>query len=223
MNNIRAVIDSFPSLTSLSSTRDLRAAVRGGNDGYSKDREDLLSWLCLTFRGFMVAAPVGFRIPAMPGTLQFLLLNSHREREQLFAQECAAGGGSGAVFHGTQISRLFPILTEGLKVMTNTNLMLHGGASGIGIYCADDQSTSLGYSGSTGQSWSQSQLSNFRIMLGCELAAYTQMGVHVVNNENRLLVRYVFLLPQGYRTPPRHHVEQAMLTAFAQLRSGMLA
>jgi hypothetical protein len=223
--NIKAVIDSFPPLASLETATDLQAAIRG-DDGYGKDREKLLSWLCLKFRGFMLTAPDGFRVPSMPNTKQFLILNSNHEREQLFNAQLGSQGVGGTVFHGTRVSRLFLILTEGLKSMSNTTLMLHGTTMGVGIYCGDNQGTSLPYAGTTGQSWRNSALKDMRIMLGCELAGYGAPysgSVHVVADQNRLLVRYVFLLPQAYQHPPRHHVEPAMRTAFANLRSGLLA
>lgn len=222
--NIRAVIDSFPPLATFQTATNLQAAIRG-NDVYGKNREDLLSWLCLKFRGFMLTAPDGYRVPSMPNTQQFLMLNSNHEREKLFTAQPGSTGGTGVVFHGTQILRLFLILTEGLKVMSNTPFMAHGAASGAGIYCGNDQGTSLGFAGTTGQSWTNSSLGNMKVMLGCELAAYpTSFAgyVHVVADQNRLLVRYVFLLPQTYLPPPRHHVEPAMSTAFAKLRSGLL-
>lgn len=223
-SKIRAVIDSFPTLASLQTAPDLQAAIRG-NDGCGRDRENLLSWLCLKFRGFMLAAPDGFRVPSMPNTKQFLMLNSNHDKEQLFKAQLGSQGGSGVVFHGTTISRLFLILTEGLKVMSNTPFMQNGAALGAGIYCGNDQRASLSFAGNTGQSWRNSALGDMSIMLGCELAAYTAPssgGAWLVTDESRLMVRYVFLLPQGYQTPPRHHVEPAMSTAFAKLRSGLL-
>lgn len=222
-SKIRAVIDSFPTLASLQTATDLQAAIRG-NDGCGRDREKLLSWLCLKFRGFMLANPDGFRVPSMPNTQQFLMLNSNHEKEQLFKAQPGSQGGSGVVFHGTTISRLFLILTEGLKVMSNTPFMQNGAAFGAGIYCGNDQRASLPFAGNTGQSWNNSALRNMSIMLGCELAAYTAptSGVWLVIDGSRLVVRYVFLLPQGYQPPPRHHVEPAMSTFFATLRSGLL-
>lgn len=221
---VRAVIDSLPTLASLQTAPDLQAAILG-NDGCGRDRENLLSWLCLKFRGFMLAAPDGFRVPSMPNTKQFLMLNSNHDKEQLFKAQPGSQGGSGVVFHGTTISRLFLILTEGLKVMSNTPFMQNGAALGAGIYCGNDQRASLSFAGNTGQSWRNSALGNMSIMLGCELAAYTAPssgGAWLVTDESRLVVRYVFLLPQGYQPPPRHHVEPAMSTAFAKLRSGLL-
>jgi hypothetical protein len=219
--NIRSVIDSLPPLASFQTATDLRAAIRG-NDAYGHDRERLLSWLCLAFRGFMMTAPDGFRVPSMPNTQQFLILNSNHEREQLFNQELGALG-SGVVFHGTHVSRLFLVLTRGLRVMSNTPYMINGAAYGRGIYCGNDQAGSLGFVGTMGHGWRNSELRNMRVMLGCELAAYTPppRNAVVIDNENRLLVRYVFLLPQGYQAPPRHHVAPAMMTSIATLRSGL--
>ena len=219
--NIRAVIDSFPPLAILQSATDLQAAIRG-SDTWGNDREKLLSWICLRFRGFMLSAPDGFRIPSMPHTQQFLLPNFHHEREHLFNSATAYGTGSGVVFHGTQCSRLFSILTDGLRNMSGTEYQMNGAASGPGVYCADEQYTSWSFSGTTGQSWRHSALSNMQVMLGCELKGYTASGVHVIKDDTRLLVRYVFLLPPGYQTPVRAHVEPAMSVAFAKLRSGLL-
>jgi len=223
-NRLKTVIDSIPPLVNLQRAKDLQRSIRD-NDQTDKYRERLLSWLCLNFRGFLISAPEGFRIPSMPQTQQFLLVNSHHEREERYNAQFGSRNASGVVFHGTQASRLFSILTTGLEDMTGTPYMQHGAARGPGIYCADDQSTCLYYAGTTGQSWSNSSLGNMRVMLGCELASYTPSirgSVHVIPDKNRLLVRYVFLLPQTYQCPQRHHVEPAMKTAFAALRSGLL-
>jgi hypothetical protein len=221
---VAAVIDSFPPLVDLQNAPNLRAAVRGSG-AYGKEREDLLSWLCTRFRGLMLNAQNSFRVPSMPGTQQFLLLNSSQERERLFEAQMGPPGSSGVVFHSTQVSRLFRIFTEGLKVMSNTPFMVNGASHGAGIYCADEQSVSLSYAGAIGQSWKNSALGSMRIMMGCELAMYapSPMGYHVVADENRLLVRYIFLLPPTYRAPPRQHVEPAINITFANLRSGLLA
>jgi hypothetical protein len=173
----------------------------------------------------MVKAQDSLRIPSMPQTQQFLLLNSSQEMEQRFNARWASTGSGRVVFHGTQPSRLFRILTEGLKVMSNTPFMLVGAANGPGIYCGEDQATSLGFVGSTGKSWRNSTLGNMSLMLGCELAATgpPSQWYHVVKDENSLRVRYVFLLPPSYQPPPRHHVEPAMNIVLANLRSGALS
>lgn len=222
ISQIRNIIDTFPPLENLQTATDFRAALHG-SDAFGNVRERLLSWLCLSFRGFMITASDGFIVPSMPGTIQFLLLNSHHERESAFQEQRAStGGGTGPVFHGTKISRLFLILTRGLVTMSNTRFMAHGAAAGPGVYCADSQATSLPYAGSTGQSWRHSKLHNMKIMLGCELAGYKPSKIHTISVDERLLVRYVFLLPHNFVSPPRHHVDQALNTAFAKLHSGIV-
>jgi hypothetical protein len=218
---IQNVIDSFPSLSVFSTSTQLGRAIRG-RDSLGADRERLLSWLCLRFRGFLLSTPNNFRIPSMPHTQQFLLMNETPEREALFKTRARAGT-TNPVFHGTSSNRLFLILTEGLRNVSGTAYMSSGSSLGPGIYLADQQGTSLGYAGSTGQSWSNSSLSNMSIMLGCELANYSPSGngIHVISDENRVAVRYVFLLPPNYVAPLSHLVQPAMTTAFASLRSGL--
>ena len=173
-----------------------------------------------------MTAPSGYKVPSMPNTRQFLVVNSSHERELLFTKVSSNLANSGAVFHGTHASRLFMVLVEGLKIMSHTPYMVNGMALGAGIYCGDDQVSALGYAGFTGQSWRHSALGNMRIMLGCELADYSAPlsgSFHCITEENRLLVRYVFLVPQNYQPPVRNHVEPAMRIAFANLRSGLQA
>lgn len=221
--SLPTVINSLPSMETLAKAPSLSQALQ--NSRYAVDQERLLSWLCLSFRGFLRSVPSGFAIPSMPQTQQFLLMNSHHEREKAFETHlgATASAGSGPVFHGTSISRLYLILSAGLKNVSNTPLMRHGAASGPGIYCGDEQATSLAYSQAIGSSWSNSAINQqMRVMLGCELAKYPTANTptHVVQDETRVLVRYVFLLPANYHTPPRRHVVPAMSTAFAMLRSG---
>ena len=162
----------------------------------------------------------------MPQTHQFLLVNSHHDLERQYNAQSGSPSTSGVLFHGTQASRLFSILVNGLKDMSGTLLMQNGASHGNGIYCGTDQNTCLNYAGTTGQSWKNSSLGNMRVMLGCEYGGNTLSSygtVHVVTDQERLLVRYVFLLPGDYKCPPRHHVEPAMKTAFATLRSGLVA
>ncbi|RSL75636.1 hypothetical protein CEP51_010682 [Fusarium floridanum] len=221
--SLPTVINSLPPMATLAKAPNISQVLRSSR--YGVDQERLLSWLCLSFRGFMRSVPSGFMIPSMPQTQQFLLMNSHHEREQAFEAHlgATASAGSGPVFHGTSISRLFLILSTGLKNVSNTALMRHGAASGPGIYCGDEQETSLAYSQAIGNSWSNSAIDQqMRVMLGCELAKYPTANTptHVVQDETRVLVRYVLLLPANYHTPPRRHVVPAMSTAFALLRSG---
>ncbi|KAM5344571.1 hypothetical protein ACJ41O_013106 [Fusarium nematophilum] len=215
------VINSLPSMATLSKAPNLSQVFQRSPNG--AEQETLLSWLCLAFRGFLRSVPKGYMIPSMPQTQQFLLMNCNHEREKAFEAHLSTSAGSGPVFHGTSISRLFLILSAGLKNVSNTPFMLNGATAGPGIYCGDEQATSWEFSQAIGSSWSNSAIpQQMRVMLGCELAKYptTNTPTHVVQDESRVLVRYVFLLPENYHAPPRRHVVPAMSTAFAMLRSG---
>jgi hypothetical protein len=220
---LQLIINSFPPLTTLQSAKDLAEAIRG-TDQYGSSRESLLSYLCLRFRGLILTAPNGSKVPSMgTGVHQFLLVNSSQERELEFSNHYNSTNSSSVVFHGTQIARIFPILCEGLRI-ANGGLRLNGAMYGPGVYCGDDAALSLSYSGTTGPSWTNSSFGNMKVLLGCELApltAPTHTNTHVVTDDSRLLVRYVFLLPMTWSAPPKHHVEPAMATVYSMLRTGL--
>lgn len=221
--SIPTIINSLPPMVTLAKTSNLSQLFR--NDPNGVDQERLLSWLCLAFRGFLRSAPTGYVIPSMPQSQQFLLMNSHPEGEKAFASHLVNSAASGPVFHGTSMNRLFLILTTGIKNVSNTQFRANGAASGPGIYCGDEQTTSWPYARPIGNNWKNSALDpQMRLMLGLELANYPTVNVHthVVQDDTRVLVRYVFLLPANYQSsaPPRRHVEPAMTTAFANLRNG---
>ncbi|KAH7126597.1 hypothetical protein B0J11DRAFT_432462 [Dendryphion nanum] len=227
VTSLHTVINSFPPLQNLQTATDLRTAIQS-TDTLGRSRELFLSWLCLHFRSLILAAPSNYRIPSLgPSTKQFLIPNTTHDRESTFRMHYATTNTSTPVFHGTRASRLFPILTDGLRVAANNNtLMLNGAAYGQGIYCGHEPSTSQAFAGSTGQSWRHSQMSNLKVLLGCELAPATPPthagNVHVLTDEGRLAVRYVWLTPVNGWTPPiRGHVETGMGSAFARLRAGM--
>jgi hypothetical protein len=224
-DKLRSVIDSFPPLAKFQDTHNLRQAIHG-TDNKGSERELLLSWLCLRFRGLILKARGNFRVPSMPNTLQFLMLNSDHEREHAFNTKRAGKGSGRAAFHGTGVLRLFRILSEGLKVMSGTEFQASGASFGNGIYLAEEQNISLGYAGSTNKSWKNSALKDLRVLLGCEVATDLPPPpgqYHVIADEKSVLVRYIFLIPQGYGAPPRRHVEPAMTSTFTNLRSGGLS
>ncbi|RSM12113.1 hypothetical protein CEP52_002589 [Fusarium oligoseptatum] len=99
--SLPTVINSLPPMATLAKAPNISQVLRSSR--YGVDQERLLSWLCLSFRGFMRSVPSGFMIPSMPQTQQFLLMNSHHEREQAFEAHlgATASAGSGPVFHGT--------------------------------------------------------------------------------------------------------------------------
>ncbi|KAB5583523.1 hypothetical protein GE09DRAFT_946856 [Coniochaeta sp. 2T2.1] len=229
-SSLKAVIDSFPPLPKDAPVSTLLSSIRSPGV-HSLNRVTLLSWLGTSFRGLMLTAPESARVPLMPGAHQFLMLNSSPEREATFSNRLITGTGStstapattGVVFHGTPATRLFKVLTEGLRNMSNTPFMAHGASHGSGIYLAGEPSMSLGYSGGTGVTWKNSAWCGRQVLLGCELAGHTASSYHVIPDEGRVLVRYVFLCPAGFRAPQARLVDGAMKMTYAALRSGVLA
>jgi len=221
--HIVRVIDSFPSPDRLSSSADLRDTLRVPEDGLADARENLLSWLALTFRGFITSAPDSLRIPSMGKTIQLAMLSSPRERESAF--RAASGGVPGRpVFHGTTASRLLPILANGLVMMSGTAGQTNGASYGPGVYCGENPQVSLPFSCGIGSLWRGSSLQNRRVMLGCELTGQYRLfkdNIVLVSPAERLLVRYIFLLPPDFQPPPRRHVEPAMSSAFSTMGAGM--
>ena len=193
--------------------------------GYSSTPDQLqqvLMWACNGNRGFLTAAVNQFRIPSF-GTHQFLLANASPELEMAFAAHIETPRSPfGILFHGTTLERLHAILCQGLRVLSNTSLMRHGG---YGIYTTDEPATSWAYTQATpcGSGWRHSAFSNHRVLLGCELAGAKpgRNGIHVITDPTRLMVRYVFLLDPNTTSVPRaKDVTPAMQSVFASLRSG---
>ena len=185
----------------------------------------VLMWACNGNRGFLTAAVNQFRIPSF-GTHQFLLANASPELEMAFAAHIETTHSPfNVLFHGTSLERLHAILCQGLRVLSNTSLMRHGGSLGSGVYMADEPATSFAYAQATpcGSGWRHSAFSNHRVLLGCELAGQKPgtNGIHVITDPTRLMVRYVFLLDPNTTSVPRgQDVTTAMQSVFASLRSG---
>jgi hypothetical protein len=226
--SLQGVIDTFPALPKDASAGQILSKIKGG-DSQAANRLALLSWLGTSFRGFMLTAPESARVPLMPNVHQFLMLNSAPEHQAIFDNRLRAGRSSsanvtgGVTFHGTPATRLWKVLTEGLKNMSNTPFMAHGASHGSGIYLADEPSVSLGYSGSTGVTWKNSAWHGRQVLLGCELAGHTPNSYHVIPDEGNVMIRYVFLCPAGFRPPQVRLIDGAMKMTYAALRNGTLA
>ncbi|CAK7201277.1 hypothetical protein SEUCBS139899_003980 [Sporothrix eucalyptigena] len=237
---LATILDSFPALPAdeTKTPFDLLNKIRS-NPYLANEREQVLAWMSKWFRGCMLSAPQGKRLSIMSDVQQFLLFNSTPECEKAF-EESASGDSSrrgdrttgDVVFHGSQTSRMWKVLTEGLRNMSNTRYMAHGAVNGPGIYMADEPSTSFGYSGAINNTWNKSAFRGKKILLGCELikldpfaplpagAKRPPSGTHIVTDESRVLVRYVFICPSTYSMPPARHIDQGMKSTFASLRSG---
>jgi len=213
-------------MSSLQNSDGMAEVIRG----YNPQVEQLLIWVCTACRGFLSSARENLRIPSFPaGSHQFLLSNHSPEHEAAFSRHISGWNGSTqtrVLFHGTSLDRLFAITCQGLQVMSHTPLQANGAASGAGVYCATEPSTSWSYCGAQGAgNWPQSQFSNFRVLLGLENAGpgVGGGGVHVVRDATTLAVRYLFMMPASIgAVPVAAHITPAMSSVYASLRSGAL-
>lgn len=210
----------------LSTSPDLRLEL--GRLG--KQCIPLFKWIFGHYRGFLVSASGQMRIPGMPGVHQFLLANAAPSLEAGFAAQMGSLP-TRVVFHGTSLDRLHAILCEGLQVCSGTTLQSHGATYGNGIYVAREPSTAMGYAAeyiapAAGDGWRSDVFNNVKVLLGCEasgnIPADQGRGIHVVTNPDMLILRYVFLVPNGVRVTIANHIVPAMTSVFASLRSGGL-
>jgi hypothetical protein len=223
------VLRTLPTMEKLAKSKYFSVTVRNWHAGRA---ELFLTWVCCSFKGFLTTATDKLRIPSLPpGTLQFVLANGAPMKELGFHTEFHANmQQSKVVFHGTSLDRLYPILHQGLKVMSGTPLQVYGAASGAGIYLADEPSTSWIYadrSTATRTNWSKSAIKNGRILLGCEMTspsvALRRGGIHVVTKESTVMVRYIFVVPTETTVLPiANHLTSSMMSVFKSLRSGAL-
>jgi hypothetical protein len=217
---VDTALRKIPPISKLTNVADLAVAVRK----LGADSEKLLSWTTLNYRGFIASATGKMRIPGMPvGTHQFIVANAAPDLETAFKNQIGSVS-TRVLWHGTSMDRLYAIITEGLKVCSGTALQTHGAASGAGIYTAVEPVTSWSYCALPGTAgWSGSKLSNVRVLLGLEGAGnFSGNGVYVVQNPSQLMVRYIFLVPNGASIPVAANVAPAMLSVYNSLRQGVL-
>ena len=204
-----AAFSSLSSINALSSTRDISHSIS------NPDAERLLCYACSQYRGFLMSVPSGpYHISGLPsGTIQFLLADAGPQLESKFEAVKSRGGASRphntVYFHGTTLDRLYAILAQGLRVLSSDPTMQSNGASyGNGIYLTDAPSVALSYAASPKVKLTHRTRDMLfyrcRVLLCCELACQltpkTNWGsgnVYVVEDKNCLILRYVFLLPQG--------------------------
>jgi len=89
---------------------------------------------------------------------------------------------------------------------------------------ANEPATSISYA-SSAVSWRNSGLNGMRLLLGCEVAGVGRSvspGIHVLQDEKSVMVRYVFLLTSGTYAPSASHIVPAMGSAISALRSGTI-
>jgi hypothetical protein len=220
VDTIKTILNALPNLTVISHAVNLSKVL----SSYHKDAETLISWAVVHHRGYLATATGICKIPNLPtGTHQFVLPNAGPSLESQYMSKMPKYNAKTSVlFHGTTFDRLPAILAQGLKVCSGTSLQRTGAVYGKGIYMADEPATSLSYS-PTALSWRCSGLSNMRLLLGCEAIGVgdsVRTGIHLIQDEGSVMVRYLFLLPRDAVSPIANHVVSPMASAMSAMRAG---
>ncbi|KAK4495013.1 hypothetical protein PRZ48_013340 [Zasmidium cellare] len=218
------MLDSIPAIDKMVSGLNDLNSIRVRN---SIRHELLFSWTLNTYQGFIVEATGSLRIPNMPNVLQFVLADSPPAITAAFAKHDYVQPRQ-VLFHGTSMDRLFAILCQGLKVLSQTALQVHGAVYGTGIYLAEEPSLAVSYSRaaqrrSSSFSTQHADFVNKRILLGIEYAGEDGKqgnGIYVAADPTKLLLRYIFLLPATFKAPLANHVVPAMQSNFHTLKMG---
>lgn len=212
---------------------DISQLACGRNASEFLSDEDIygLAWACIGYRGFLVSAPDSYRIPNLPGIHQFLLADAAPELEARFAKYDHFSVRH-AVFHGTSMERLYAILSKGLKLPINMPFPHHSSSSGPGIGVCKEPAFALDYARTPAPSdllpGSRAKFMRARVLLGCELVhdaggqEYGHRGLPLVLQPDRIMVRYVFIVPQGVKVPNAQEIAPAMLSNFHTLRQSRL-
>lgn len=198
MPNKADVINSFPSLSGISGAGDALARIQG-YDQLAAQREKLLGWMSESFRGCLVSAPAGSRIPAMGGrgsVGQFVLRNGRMETE---GREEHTGDEEWEVrFFTVKVEKLWEVACEGV---------LKGDDVGEG----EDEIPEFGGDGLMWERFREK-----RVVLGCEVI---KQGGEV----KAVKVRYVFICEKGGWAPPKMRViGDAMRQSIEAMRRGRL-
>jgi hypothetical protein len=130
-------------------------------------------------------------------SIKFIHINYSADIENKFTQKHF-------LFHGSAISSWYPIVKNGLKVMSGTEMMAHGAAYGKGIYFSDSFQMSYGYSsngmGIRMKMRNMNNCNNFDSVVGVfEISedpnAYKKTpGIFVIDNDKVLLLRTLVLI-----------------------------
>ena len=227
---LQILLNSLPPTKTLAAAADFKTGLRGCGDR----AEVLLSWLCTSYRGFVVPATGAYQLPNISKIHQFLVVDNPPEVEAAFAQHNYLKDRH-VLFHGTSIDRLYGILTQGIKVCSNTDLQKHGAARGVGIYTGREPETAWGYAACTqananfnGFYNSRADFRDSSIVLGLEHAGNDtggnrRSGVHVIKDATILIVRYILVVPPNVNSPKASDIAPTMLKTFHSLRASAAA
>lgn len=130
-------------------------------------------------------------------SLKFIHINYSADIENKFPQKHF-------LFHGSNLSSWYPIVKNGLKVMSGTAMMANGAAYGNGIYFSDSFQMSLGYSArgltSTNGYGSQNVVGVFEI-LEDPVKWKKSHAIYVIDDERVLLLRTLVLMNSNSTLP----------------------
>lgn len=141
--------------------------------------------------------------------VKFIGLNYSYEIESKFKKEYF-------LFHGSPMHSWYPIVKNGLKVMSGTEFQANGAAYGNGIYLSDQFSMSLGYSsrhhnniyfninGDKKNNNNKCIVGVFEIAGGIEQHRKTP-GIFVVGDDKIMLLRYLVVIKGELQ--PSHYQE----------------
>jgi hypothetical protein len=120
--------------------------------------------------------------------IKFIRFNYSYEIENDFKKE-------NYLFHGTPLHSWYPIVKNGLKVMSGTEFQTNGAAYGNGIYFSDSFKFSLGYSYRGIKE--KNAVGIFEINDNIELYKKTT-NIYVVNNDKIMLLRYLVIIEKNF-------------------------
>jgi len=123
--------------------------------------------------------------------VKFIGLNYSYEIESKFKKEYF-------LFHGTSMHSWYPIIKNGLKVMSGTEFMTNGSVYGNGIYLSDQFSMSLGYSAKNfinkyNKNSSRCIIGVFEIADKIEQYKKTN-NIFVITDDKIMLLRYLIVI-----------------------------
>ena len=138
----------------------------------------LVKWIILSNKSHFIHLPQQMMLQQIRSPDHFLAIISSPEREYRF-RALKARYGSMFLWHGSEGKRWYPILRNGLRNLSGTNLMRVGQAYGAGIYLASNASTSSGYVVNSPNNYRNSSFGqNLTLIALCEVAkavSYTHL------------------------------------------------
>lgn len=246
LHQITSIIDSLPKdLSEWQFPAPLSTAAY-----YDQECARLLAWLCSRFRGCMISLPpsANFHVPGLKKAHQFLLLNSHVERQEASEHKLSALSSKcgSLAFHGAPGFRIFDILSDGLK--TNGGNLFYAPepsislnyarglrASRRGVFFSPKSSARSLESPADAylQPWKKSAFrgSQYLVLFGCEVSksaiSWRERGGKSfeswTSDESTVTIRYIFLCPPHETEASASTMKKTMVKTYKALNRGRLA